>query len=114
LGVDEDPIVPGPMWPARWQPEAIEAVAPYIGGDVQIEILVDDPRTALSGTLIGGFLFVDADGAVAIIHDRSGRPDVYPWKLLSGPVLEVREVHPRRPRTVIYRHPDWSGPSIPG
>jgi hypothetical protein len=102
-----------PTWPDRWQPEAIEAVAPYLGQDTRIEILVDDPRTTISGTLVAGYVFVDVDGDVSIIHDRSDRPDVYPWKLLSGPVLEVRELRPRRPRHVVYRHPDWSGPKSP-
>lgn len=98
-------------WPARWQREAIEAVAPYIGSELRLEILVDDPHKAISGTLIGGFVFVDSDGIVSIIHDRSGRPDVYPWKLLLGPVLEVWVLRPRRPRHIIYRHPEWTGPA---
>jgi hypothetical protein len=45
-----------------------------------------------------------------IIHDRSGRPDVFPGELLSGPVLRVELLRPRRRPLVLYAHPDWNPP----
>jgi hypothetical protein len=95
------------IWPQRWQPEAIEAARSYVGTDERLEILVDDPAVAVSGTLLGGYLFRGDDGRVMIIHDRSGRPDVYPWALLRGPVLVVKLLRPRRRGVELYRHPDW-------
>ena len=97
-------------WPDRWQSEAIEAVRPYVGEDTRLEILVDDPATAVFGTLFGGFVFGADDGTVSIIHDRSGRPDVYPWPLPLGPVLRVSVLRPRRRRLDVYVHPEWKGP----
>ena len=96
-------------WPDRWQPEAVEAVRPYVDADARLEILVDDPATAISGTLLGGYVYRGADGSVMIIHDHSGRPDVYPWRLLAGPVLRVSLLRPRRRRLDLYVHPDWVG-----
>ena len=42
-----------------------------------------------------------------IIHDRSGRWDVYPEPLLLGPVLRIELLRPRRRRLVLFAHPDW-------
>jgi hypothetical protein len=94
-------------WPSRWQPEAIGAVRPYVGADVRLEILVDDPATAVSGTLVAGYVYSGQDGSVMVIHDHSGRPDVYPWKLFSGPVLRVSLLRPRRRKLDLYVHPVW-------
>ena len=99
-------------WPERWQPEAIEAVEPYIGSDERLDIWVDPPETATSGTRIGGHLFAAEDGTVMVIHDRSGRLDVHPWRLLAGPVLVVQLLRPNRRPTTLYRHPLW--PKQPG
>jgi hypothetical protein len=96
-------------WPARWQREAIEAVLPYLGSDERLRILVDDPRRALSGSLVEAHVYVE-DGVPMIIHDRSGRPDVFPGELLSGPVLRVELLRPRRRPLVLYAHPDWNPP----
>jgi hypothetical protein len=93
-------------WPARWQREAIEAVLPYLGSDERLRILVDDPKKAIHGTLIEGHLYVE-DGAPMIIHDRSGRPDVFPWPLLSGPVLQIEVLRPSRRPVLLFAHPDW-------
>jgi hypothetical protein len=100
-------------FPERWQPEAIEAVAPYVDDDVRLAILVGEPGVSLHGSLLEGFLFAGDDGTVRIIHDRSGRPDVYPWDLLLGPVLSVDLLRPRRPRRRLYTHPSWTGPRVP-
>lgn len=96
------------QWPDRWQPEAIAAAEPYVGTDERLDILVDDPAVAKSGTRLAGYLFRADDGTVMIIHDRSGRPDVYPWRLLSGPVLVIKLLRPRRRAVELYRHPDWT------
>jgi hypothetical protein len=93
-------------WPARWKREAIEAVLPYLGSDERLRILVDDPKKAIHGTLIEGHLYVE-DGAPMIIYDRSGRPDVFPWALLSGPVLRIELLRSRRRPVLLFAHPDW-------
>ena len=97
-------------WPARWQPEAMEAVAPYFGSKERLRITVDPPEKALFGTVLEGHVYVEA-GVPMIIHDRSGRPDVFPWPLLSGPVLRVELLRPRRRPLVLYAHPHWTPPN---
>jgi hypothetical protein len=77
-------------------------VLPYLGSDERLRILVDDPRRALSGSLVEAHVYVE-DGVPMIIHDRSGRPDVFPGELLSGPVLRVELLRPRRRPLVLYR-----------
>ena len=96
------------IWPDLWQPEAIEAARPYVGTEDRLDILVDDPMLARSGTRLGEYLFRGDDGVVTIIHDRSGRADVYPWPLLRGPVLVITLLHPGRRATELYRHPLWT------
>jgi hypothetical protein len=94
-------------WPDRWQREAIEAALPYVDTDERLDILVDDPAVAVAGTRLQGHLYRGDDDAVMVIHDRSGRPDVHPWRLLSGPVLVIKRLRPRRSAEQLYRHPDW-------
>ncbi len=98
------------MWPHLWQPAAIEAVRPYVDADVRLSILVDDPATAISGTLLEGNVYLDEQGQLKIIHDRSGRPGIYPGDLLRGPVLRVYLLRPGKRRQLIYAHPDWTEP----
>jgi hypothetical protein len=84
-------------WPAGWQQEAIDALLPYRGTDdrVDIDFGTEDGEFVAS---LGGHVYVE-DGEPTIIWDRSGRPDVYPWKLLTGPVVKIELVVPRhRPR----------------
>jgi hypothetical protein len=100
--------VPPPKWPSQWQPEAIEAVAPYVDSDAWIEVLLDDPQTAVHGTLLGGFVFTADDGSLKMIWDKSEQPGVYPWPLLRGPVLVVKVREPGRRLRTIYRHPEWT------
>ena len=95
------------IWPERWQPEAIAAALPYLGTDDRLDILVDEPAVAVSGTRLTGHLFRADDGMVMMIHDHSGRPDVYPWRLLRGPVLLIKLLRPRRRAVELYRHPRW-------
>ena len=96
----------GIQWPARWQRAAIEAVLPHLGSDERLRILIDDPNMAVQGTLIEGHVYVE-DGTAMIIHDRSGTPDVFPWKLLSGPVLRIELIRPSRRPLLLFEHPDW-------
>ena len=100
--------MPELVWPEGWQLEAIEAAQPYVGTDERLDILVDDPAVAVSGTLLGGFLIRGEDGAVMVIHDRSGRADVYPWRLLRGPVLLIKLLRPGQRAVELYRHPLWT------
>ena len=93
-------------WPARWQCAAVEAVLPHLGSDERLRILLDDPKTAVYGTLIEGYVYVE-DGTAMIIYDRSGRPDVFPSKLLSGPVLQIELIRPARRPLLLFEHPDW-------
>jgi hypothetical protein len=94
-------------WPPRWQPEAIEALLPYLGSNERLRIIVDPPKKALSGTLIEGHVYVE-DRIPMIIHDRSGRPDVFPGPVLLGPVLQIELLRPRRRPLVRYAHPGWT------
>src|SRR5215203_6039112 len=48
------------------------------------------------------------DETPTIIHDRSGRPDVFPGPLLEGPVLRIERVRPRRRPLLLFAHPEWS------
>ena len=96
------------VWPEKWQPEAIEAALPFVGAEDRLDILVDDPTVAVSGTRVGGHLYRGDDGTVMIIHNRSGRPDVYPWRLISGPVLLITLLRPRRRAIELYRNPLWT------
>jgi hypothetical protein len=95
-------------WPVRWQTDAIAAVDPYIDSEYLVEILVGDPATSIDGTLVAGYVYTDPDGELRIIHDRSGRPDVFPWRPPIGPVLRVSARLPGGRRTVIYAHPEWT------
>ncbi|GIG25708.1 hypothetical protein [Cellulomonas denverensis] len=98
------------VWPGKWQPEAVAALEPYLGTDHIVEVWVGDPVTSRSGTLLEGHVYVADDGRVTAIHDRSGRPDVYPWPLLAGPVLRMTARIKGRKRKVIYEHPSWTPP----
>ena len=92
-------------WPRLWQEEAKLAIGSYFGRDCRLRIVVDDLAAAIDGTVLEGFVYLDG-GVPTIIHDRSGRPGVYPWSLLSGPVLRIYELAPRRKRLAVYARPD--------
>jgi len=93
-------------WPHDWQPEARDALAPYFGRDVRVDIVLG-PLSSIDGSRMSGFVYVD-DGVPMIIHDHTGRPDVYPWRLLGGPVLRIHEIRPRRRPAVVFAHPGWN------
>lgn len=95
-------------WPADWQADARAALLPLIGGDERVRITVDPP-TCIWGTVLEGFVYPDGP-KLMIIHDRSGRADVFPAELLSGPVLRIEILRPRRRSQVAYAHPEWSAP----
>ena len=99
-------------WPEGWQLEAIEAAQPYVGTDDRLDILVDDPATTIHGTRLTGHLFRGDDGRVMVIYDHSGRADVHPWALLSGPVLAIKLLRPRRRALELYGHPHWKESEI--
>ena len=99
-----------PKWPARWQPEAIEALAPLVDADTRVSVLIGDPATAIHGTLQEGYVYADSDGTLKIIYDQSGRSDVYPWDLPSGPVLRLHRLQPGKRRQLLYAHPAWMEP----
>jgi hypothetical protein len=102
----------GVRWPPRWQQEAIDAVLPYLGSDHRLGILVDDPRVALHGSRVEGYVYEDNE-VPTIIHDRSGRPDVFPGELLAGPVLRVELLTPGRPPVELFAMPGWEPRSKP-
>jgi hypothetical protein len=103
--------VTSPKFPARWQREAVEALAPLIDSETRLSILVDDPATAIHGTLQEGYVYADGDGTLKVIYDHSGRPDVHPWDLFSGPVLRLHRLEPGKRRQLLYAHPDWTEPN---
>jgi hypothetical protein len=94
------------VWPSDWQQEAINAALPYVGSDHRLHILVGDPKVAVSGTAVTGYL-LEEDGKVMIIYDRTGRPDVYPWPLLRGPVLRIELLRAKKRRVVLFSAPGW-------
>ena len=96
-------------WPAGWQPEVCALLEPLIGSDNRIDFLVGPPESSIDGTRYAGFLDED-EGNLVVIHDRSGRPDVYPWQLPIGPVLRLEIIEGPRRRKVVYRHPAWTEP----
>jgi hypothetical protein len=57
--------------------------------------------------LYAGFVYAE-DRHLMLINDRSGRRDVYPWRLPIGPVLRLKVIKGLRRRVVPYRHPDWT------
>lgn len=79
-----------------------------MGTDYIVEVWLGDPVESRSGTLLEGYMYVDDNGRATVIHDRSGRPDVYPWPLLAGPVLRMTARVKGRRRKVIYEHPQWA------
>jgi hypothetical protein len=97
-------------WPRDWQPEAIEALLPYVDSDHRVEILVGDPERSGSGTTIAGYVYLE-EGEPMIIYELSGRPDVYPWQLLQGPVLRIELLRPRKPRVVLFAARGWERPN---
>ena len=96
-----------PRWPDRWQPEAIGALAPFVDSDHLIDLLVG-PIDSLGGSRYAGYVYLNEHDELRIIHDHSGRPDVYPWELPIGPVLRISTRLPKRRGRVIYAHPTWS------
>lgn len=92
-------------WPERWQHDAIVATAPYVNTDYLVEITVGDPATSIDGSIIAGYVFTTETGELQFMHDHSGRPDVYPGRLLIGPVLRVTARLPKKHRKVVYSHP---------
>ena len=103
---DDDPVT-DIQWPDRWQEEARAALTPLFNSDVRVLIIVDDPATAMDGTVLEGFVYLD-DGTPTMIYDHSGRADVFPWKVLMGPVLRIYELVPGQRPHVVYAHPGWS------
>jgi hypothetical protein len=55
-------------WPRRWQEEAKRVISPYFGRDSRLRIVVDDPATAIDGTVLGGFVYLD--GAVSTTEGK--------------------------------------------
>ena len=41
-------------WPRGWQEEARRAISPYFGRDSRLRIVVDDPATAIDGSVLEG------------------------------------------------------------
>lgn len=93
-------------WPADWQHEAIEAITPYLGADARLEVWFGSLKS-IQGSLVAGFVYLD-EGTPMMIHDWSGRPDVYPWKLLGGPILRIYELRPRRRKLIVFEDPRWT------
>lgn len=95
-------------WPKTWQPEARAALLQFIDADDRVEIIVGDPLTSIDGTVLAGHVYLEGTNLM-IIYDRSGRADVFRWRLPVGPVLEIASLPGGRRRS-IYRHPQWTRP----
>lgn len=103
LGVDEL------RWPEGWQTEAIAAVLPFSGTAERLHILIGTEELRTFGP-IAGRVYRGDDGTVMIVDDHDDRRGGLPWPLLTGPVLEIRLLRPRRRALVLFRHPDWTPP----
>ena len=95
-------------FPDSWQEEAIDTLSPLVGSESRVRIVLGPPETSIDGTVLEGVLDLGEGDEVMIIHDRSGRPDVYPWHLLAGPVLRVELLRPGRRKSVLFEHPTWT------
>ncbi|MEP6843169.1 MAG: hypothetical protein ABJA11_06590 [Pseudolysinimonas sp.] len=93
------------QWPAGWQQDAIDAVTPLLGSDVRIEVWFG-PTHSVDGSLLAGYAYLE-DDVPMIIHDHTGRPDVYPWKLYGGHILRVYQLRPRRRKLILFADPHW-------
>jgi hypothetical protein len=80
---------------------------PYFSRDERLRIIVGDPATSIDGSVLEGYLYLNGTVPV-MIHDRSGRSDVYPWRLLAGPVLRIYELRPRRKPSRIFADESWT------
>ena len=96
-------------WPRDWQQPAIDAIEPHLGSEDRVRILVGPPETSVSGTAYEGHIYA-ADEQVLIVHDRTLRADVFPWKLPPGPVLRLELLRPRRSRLLLYAVEGWQEP----
>lgn len=92
-------------WPFAWQSEAREALQPYVGSDSRVEVVVGNPNTSVDGSVMAGFVYREGL-ELWMIHDRSGRSDAHPWRMLAGPVLRIYLLDPRR--RLLYAHPEWA------
>jgi hypothetical protein len=108
LRIGKDRAMESISWPEAWQPEARAVLLQFIDSDDRVEIVVDDPLTAIHGTVTAGYVYLEG-AKLMIVYDRSGRSDVIPWHLLAGPVLEIVRLSGRR-RKSVYRHPMWARP----
>ena len=54
------------IWPDNWQQEARDALLPYIGQEVPLDVLVGDPASSISGSLISGYFYVEADDLIGL------------------------------------------------
>ena len=79
----------------------------YLGTDTRLRIIVGDPKTSIDGTVMEGYAYLE-NGVPTMIYDQSGRPDVYPWHLVSGPVLRIYTLDSRGKATAVYAHPEWT------
>lgn len=93
-------------WPPEWQIEAREVVKPYLGADVRLRIIVGPP-TSVDGSVMEGFVYLDGR-VLTCIFERSERPDLFPWRVLRGPVLRIEELQPRGKPSLLYAHPEWT------
>lgn len=93
-------------WPDRWQSDAKAALEPYFGADARVDI-VYGPNSGFGGeTRSGGYVYLVGDEPM-IIYDHSGREDVYPWRLMMGPVMRINEERPRRRPLTVFVDPEW-------
>lgn len=96
------------QWPAGWQQEAREALEPYFGQPTRVDIWLGNDDLKFSAR-ISGNVYLD-EGVPTIIHDYSGKWDIYPWRILTGPVLRLYELQPRRRALILFSDERWTRP----
>ena len=86
----------------------MRAISPYFGRDSRLRIVVDDPATAIDGSVLEGFVYLD-DAVPMIIHDPPTGRMCTRSRCWQDPYFgSTSELAPRRKPLVVYAHPDWS------
>ena len=97
------------QWPGRWQQEAKDALQSHFYQPAQVDIWLGTTDLKLVMRLIGN-IYLD-DLIPTIIHDYSGRPGIFPWRINMGPVLRIYELRPRRRALILFADQGWTPPA---
>jgi hypothetical protein len=95
-------------WPEGWQPEAKRAFELYFGSPARLDIWLGTAERQFTMRLAGN-VYLD-EGVPTIIHDYSGKWDIHPWPISTGPALRIYELRPRRRALILFADETWTPP----